>query len=179
MDDQCNLLGTQEVWLLRLTMRPASLRSARGFTIIEMMMTLTVFAILVMMVLPEVSSIMANARDRSVVGRFAQDFDWLRSRASTSAVSLTLNADCSWTATVDGATNADHSMTTATLTAMQANVSCAPAAVTPITLPATFNFTPQGYSSVTGRFMFQGSQGQTWTLQVQFSGTLLRINGAS
>lgn len=148
----------------------------RGFSLIELMVTVTVIAVLLILVTPSFSNSVANSRERGVVQKFTQDFDWSRSVATTRTVTLTLNADCSWSASVDGVVDTSHSMTSAALSGVASGIACASGTVA---LPATFAFTSQGFASPNGTLSFNGARGQQWPLQVLYSGSMVRVKGAS
>lgn len=148
----------------------------RGFSLVELMVTVSVIAVLLILVTPSFSNSVSTSRERSVVQKFAQDFDWSRSAATTRSVSLTLNANCSWSATVDGVVDSSHSMTAATLSGLAAGIACAGGTVA---LPATFAFTSQGFATPNGTLSFTGARGQQWPLQVLYSGSMVRVKGAS
>lgn len=151
-------------------------RRAVGFTLIELLIVMSVVALLVVMTLPSVSTMAATAKERSVVAKFAQDFDWVRGSSAAKTVSLTLNTDCTWTTTVNGATDTNHSMTSTTLTSAVIRLSCASGS---IALPASFSFTSQGFVNPIGTLGFTGAHGQSWPLQILYSGSIVFANGAS
>ncbi|KAH1282080.1 hypothetical protein KXX11_003964, partial [Aspergillus fumigatus] len=114
---------------------------------------------------PSIGSAVANARARNAVAKFIQDFEWLRNSArttSTNAVVLTLNADCSWSATVNGTADPVHSMATADLGNLAPGMACTTAPA----LPIAFSFTQQGYVTQSATLTFTSQGGQTWPLMV-------------
>ena len=148
----------------------------RGFSLIELMVTVAIVALLLVMVMPSFSNSVASSRERTVVQKFVQDFDWSRSAATTRAVTLTLSANCSWSASVDGVVDTAHSMTPAALSGLAAGIACSGGTVA---LPATFAFTSQGFATPNGTLGFTGARGQQWPLQVLYSGSMVRVKGAS
>lgn len=148
--------------------RPSPLRA--GFTLIEVLIVIAIISVLASLALPSLGTMVATGRERSTVDKLTQDFDWLRVQAASAAASLTLNPDCTWTATVNGAIDAVHSMTAATLTSRAIQLSCQNGT---LTLPVTFAFSTQGYSSASGTLTVVGGHGQSWPLQVLYSGSIV------
>lgn len=162
------------------------MKPARGFGLIELMITVAIVFLLTILASSSIATAINNSRTRSVVLRFVQDFSWLRAYAANGnhIVTLTLNTDCSWQATVDGQTDIDeavaHTMSSNKLVNTTSNLSCS--STVPITLPITFQFTDRGFlstvGSTTASFTFSNPK-QTWPLQVLNSGTILMTKGAS
>lgn len=152
-----------------------SIRST-GFTLVELMVTLALLVLVAMQAVPSIGQAVTVARERSVVQKFVQDYDWLRSRAGSATVALTFNADCSWSATINGAADADHSMTAAALGSTAPSFACSGGT---LALPVTFTFTRQGFVSPNGTLVLTGASGQGWPLQVLYSGSIVRRTGAS
>lgn len=155
-----------------------------GYTLIELLVTVAVIGVLLAVAGPSLSMALLASRERAVVQRFTQDYEWLRSQAGSAGVtatSLTVNANCAWSASVSvagvAAVNADHSMTAGGLTQMSPNssFSCtSPGASLP--LPVTFNFTSQGFVSPNGILQVSGNSGTRWQLQVLYSGSIVRTS---
>lgn len=149
---------------------------ARGFTLIELMVTLTVVALLTLIAVPSFGNATQVSRERSAVQKLMQDFSWARSAAaaagSVSSTTLTLNANCTWSTTVNGVADATHSMSSTSLSSLAPSMACASS------LPITFTFTPQGFVNNAGTFTYTGQSGQAYKLQILYSGTVLRLNGA-
>lgn len=166
MAHQCSLLGQRQT-------RGLQLKALRGFTLIELMVTISVVAILLALVMPSVGQSIATSRARSVVYEFKQDFASLRGVAATNpqGVTMTLNADCSWSASVGGVADTQHSQTSAQVSSMLggsgAGFTCASG------LPKTFTFSAQGFVSPAATISFTSASGQTWTLNVLTSGTIM------
>lgn len=163
--------------------RPGVQLPARGFTLIELMVTLVIGAILVTSGISLLGNTLAQARERSVVNKLTQDFSWARTAAiagdgaaigATAGVRptlvLTLGADCTWTTTVNGTTDAAHSYTATQLGQTAAGMTCT---ATGLTLPATLAFTAQGSIATGGKVTYVGKTTQTFPLQVLTSGFIL------
>ena len=155
------------------------MKFARGFTLIELMVTISLVAILLSVVAPYIASAIANAKARNVVSKFGQDFAWSRNQAATNnlAVALTLNADCSWSATVDGTVDTSHSVTATELAGNASTVTCT--ATNATSFPVTLSFTSQGFVRPGASFVFNGPNNQTWPIQILSSGTVIVTRGAS
>lgn len=150
----------------------------RGFTLIELMVTVSLVGILLALVAPYLSNTIANARARNVVSQFRQDFNWLRNQAVTGnrVVRLTLNSDCSWQSLIDGVADASHSMSATELGNASSNIACTASNAT--VLPVTFNFSGQGFVAPAATFVFNGPNNQNWPVQVLTSGTVVLTQGA-
>ena len=159
-------------------MRAAS-RRVRGFTLIEMMVTIAIAALLGIMVVPNLISMVDSGKTSVLVNKFPQDVAWARNQAVTTqqAVTMTLGANtCTWSTSVGGTVSAEHSMTPQQLTATYPNVTCAINGASSQTL----TFTNQGFVNMSPTITVTAGQGQTWTLQVLASGSvILNANTAS
>ena len=155
------------------------MKPARGFTLIELMVTVSLVAVLMSVVAPFLGNAIANARARNIVSKFRQDFSWARNLAGTSgrAVTLTLKADCSWSSTVEGTVDASHSLTATELAASASAMSCTGNNTT--ALPVTMTFTSQGFVAPGATFVFNGPNAQTWPIQILGSGSVIVTRGAS
>jgi prepilin-type N-terminal cleavage/methylation domain-containing protein len=159
------------------------LKPPRGFGLVELMVTIAIIGLLLVATLPSVGNSISNSRSRQVVSKFVQDFNALRAMASTgnhkatSGVVLSLASNCTWTATVDGSTNTNYSITATELASKASGLSCA--TTTPAAFPITFTFDSFGHVSIAATFSFSTSSGQNWPIQVFQSGTLLFGQGAS
>jgi len=156
-----------------------------GFGLIELMVTVAIIAVMMSLAVPSFGNAARSSRERSVVQRLVQDFSWARGAAVTGnasilnsaasgapAVTLKLNANCSWTLSVNNNAVSDHSMALGTLQSTAPNITCS----STIALPATFTFTPQGFVNTTGTVTFTGAGGQAYPLQILYSGTMLRLS---
>ena len=163
----------------------------RGFSVIELMVTLAIAALMITLAVPYFGKATTQANERRVKQQLVQDITWARGAAGaadqksldsslasgTPTVTLTINADCTWTTKVSGNTNSAHTLAT-TPTAM----SCAPAATAGVpTLPATFTFTPQGFLSSTassGTLVLTGTT-TSYRLQILYSGSVIETHATT
>lgn len=156
-----------------------SLRSSRGFTLIEMMVTIAIAAILGLMVVPNLVRMVDSGKTSVLVNKFPQDVAWARNQAVTTQqpVVLTLGpGNCVWSTSVGGTVSAEHSMTAAQLSASYPNVNCTITGGNSQTL----NFDSQGFINTAPTITVTAAQGQVWTLQVLASGSvILNANTAS
>jgi prepilin-type N-terminal cleavage/methylation domain-containing protein len=155
------------------------LRRLRGFTLIELAVTIAVVALLAAVALPYLGGTISNSRTRTVVAKFTQDFAWLRNAAGTGThtVTLTLNADCSWAGTVDGNADGSRSFSVAQVRQSTPGMNCSGQGGT--NLPLTLTFNSQGFVAPSANFVFAASAGQRWPMQVLGSGTLVITTGSS
>lgn len=154
------------------------MKTAKGFSLVEVLVTLTVLGLLTVLAAPRISTVFQNARAREAVNRVVQDFNWARGTAANgqNTVSMTLAADCSWTTTVNGTTDASHSMTQANLLARAPGLTCT--AVSPSVLPVTFNFDATGKANASSTMLYTLTSGNSWRIQVLSSGSMLIGTGA-
>lgn len=154
------------------------LNGTKGFTLIEIAITLVLIAILAFMAVPWMGSAVSTSKAKSVVFRFVEDFKAMRGAAASgsNAVVLTMNADCSWSASVNGSSDAAHSYSAAQLAAAAPGVSCS--ATAPTTLPVTFSFDSQGLVSPSAKLNFASTTNQSWPIQVLNSGSVILTGGA-
>jgi len=158
------------------------LKRVRGFTLIELAIAISILAMLAAFALPALIRTVTNARSRSMTQKLMADFVWARNSAATAAnatsgtvATFTVNADCSWSTTVNGTANTAHSMDVTTLGQMAPGLTCSAGA----TLPVTFSFTPQGFVTPSSTLTYTTNSGQNWVFQVMTSGSMLLTNGAS
>ena len=159
--------------------RELQLKQSRGFTLIELAITVVIAMILLAVATPYLAKSISTARSRNVVAKFTQDFSSLRGIASsgTHTVTMALAANCSWTATVDGTIDSTRSMTAASLSTNASGFTCAAMGAT--TLPVTFTFDAQGYVRPSATFSMTSPTGQTWPIRVLGSGTVVVTKGSS
>ncbi len=158
-------------------MRTASPRQ-RGFTLVEMLVTIAIAALLGVMVVPNLIDMVDSGKTSVLINKFPQDVAWARNQAVTTqqTVSMTLsNSGCDWQTTVNGNVIAEHSMTSAST--LYPGVQCQ------ITNPPSggaLTFDSQGFINAAPTITVTAKQGQTWTLQVLASGSvILNANTAS
>jgi prepilin-type N-terminal cleavage/methylation domain-containing protein len=117
-----------------------------GFTLIEMMVTIAIAALLGLMVVPNLVSMVDSGRTSVLVNKFPQDVAWARNQAVTTQQPVTITLGASITG---GNTQ-------------------------------TLTFDSQGFINTAPTIVVKASQGQTWTLQVLASGSvILNANTAS
>lgn len=157
-------------------------RPQRGFSLIELMVTVAIIAVMLAVGVPSFGNSVRASRERNVVQRMTQDFQWARTAAATqpatgatgaTAVQMVIATDCSWSTKVNGVADPTHSMSSAAVTAAAAGVACGGIA------PATFNFTPQGFVDTTGALTFTGTASNAITFQILSSGAMFRSNAAT
>ncbi len=155
-------------------------KHARGFTLIEVATTLSLASALMALAAPSLTNAASVSKSRTVVNKMTQDYLWARGRASmgrATAVRFVLNADCSWTTTIDGVADAAHSFDATQIATAARGTSCR--GQTGSALPLTFAFDTQGMVLPSAQFTFVAGNGQTWPLRVLGSGTILHTPGAS
>ena len=152
------------------------MNKVRGFTLLELLVTIAVAAILASIALPNFSSQIASGHAQSLMNQFASDVSWARSKAVSSDETLAVaynNPGCTWQSGiyVNGnftTTFAAHTMNSSQLASGNYNqVQCSGAAGTMI-------FTPDGLVSGTPASNLTFSAGgQKWTLMVLPSGSIV------
>jgi type IV fimbrial biogenesis protein FimT len=164
----------------------------RGFSLIELMVTLTIGALLLVLAVPYFGKATKQANERRVKQQLVQDITWARGAAGaadqksldsslasgTPTVTLKINADCTWTTKIGAATNVAHS-----LSATPTSMACTPAATGGVSaVPVTFTFTSQGFlnpaTSSGGTLVMTGTT-QAYQLQILYSGSVLETHAAS
>jgi len=152
----------------------------RGFSLIELMVTVAIIAVMLAIGVPSFGTSVRAARERTVVQRMTQDFMWVRGTAgaaTTTAAQVKIFADCHWTTTINGAADDKHSMTALQVSAQAPGVSCSGIGMA---LPATFDFNPQGFVSTTGTLQFIGTANPAaLKFEILYSGAMFRANGTS
>lgn len=157
-----------------------------GFTLVELAITISIIAILMTVGSTWFGTSVRTTKERGVQERFLQDFGWARAASAVAdasvlnaslsgppTLSITLNANCSWSASVNGSADARHSMTSSQLSDLGLAMTCSGTAV-----PATFVFDNLGGVGTAGSVMFTGST-NNWVLQVMGSGSVVRAKVAS
>jgi type IV fimbrial biogenesis protein FimT len=97
MDVNRRVLGYQKGWVMLITNKISSCE--RGFTLVELLITVAVFAVLTMLALPSFNQWIANSKIRSTTESVLAGFQLARAEAVrlNRGVRVTLNADTSWT----------------------------------------------------------------------------------
>lgn len=90
---------------------------SRGFTLIELVVTIAIAAIVAAFALPMLQSSIAAKSSQSIASNLAQDLQWARMQATSGAgpVSVQINPDCSWQISLGSPLTADsaHSQSVA------------------------------------------------------------------
>ncbi|MHB8390692.1 MAG: GspH/FimT family pseudopilin [Acidobacteriaceae bacterium] len=97
-----------------------------GFTLLELLITIAVGAILLAIAVPSFLSSIHSQQVASVAENFEQDIAWVRGQAisGASSATLTLATDCSWVASTGSAADTQHSMSTAQLAKDSPGLTC-------------------------------------------------------
>lgn len=165
--------------------------SDRGFSLIELMVTIAIIGIMLVLAVPYVGRVAGLANERLVKQRFIQDFTWARGAAGaadasaldaslasgTPTLTMVLNADCTWTTKISGTANSQHSMSSTDIARIAPAMACAGSGG--LALPVTFTFYPQGFVSSTGTLTMTGASGQASQMQILYSGSVLPTHAAS
>ncbi len=151
------------------------MNKARGFTLLELLVTIAVAAILASIALPNFSSQIAGGHAQSLMNQFASDVSWARSKAVASDETMTLtfnNPACTWqTTTANGAMVAAHTMTSNELASGNYNqVQCSSGGTVTMTFSPDGTVTMNPASSL--NFTFSAG-GQNWALAVLPSGSIV------
>ena len=163
---------------------PSPPAGARGFTLIELVVTLAVAVLLGLLGVPDLVATVDAGRTAVLVNQFPQDVAWARNQAVTTQrpVQMLLGPgpDCVWTVQTGAyqpgggiawTTEDAHSMTPAQVAAQFPNVHC-PAL--PSGSPLTVNFDSQGFlDAAVPVITVTDAHGQSWTLLVLASGTVI------
>ena len=115
---------------LHQTAKPRRRRA--GFTLLELLVTMLIAALLLSMALPSLLRSVAARRAASLSETFVQDAAWVRAPALAPATvaTITLSSDCSWdteiswTASTTGTTDTAHSLTPQQVSAEYQGASC-------------------------------------------------------
>ncbi|MBV8123903.1 MAG: prepilin-type N-terminal cleavage/methylation domain-containing protein [Burkholderiaceae bacterium] len=168
------------------------MKVARGMTMIELMITIAIVALLMTMAAPMFTKMFTSSSGSQLVNQFAQDMAWVRNTAATSdqTVTMTLSTStCTWTAAASGtAANSvsAHSMTTAQL-ANFPTLTCSLAWSGTAPTGNVLSFNTQGQVTTSSganatslpTLTVQTAQGQTWTVTVLASGSALVNSGTA
>lgn len=158
----------------------ATLHGSRGFTLIELAVTLAVVVLLGILVVPDLITTVDAGRTAVLVNQFPQDVAWARNQAVTTQqrVHMTLGPGCAWSIQTgayqaDGSTQwttqSAHSMTPAQVAAQFPNVSCPTLAAA-----LTVNFNGQGFlDAAVPKITVSDAHGQSWTLLLLMSGSVI------
>lgn len=155
------------------------MNKSRGFTLLELLVTIAVAAILAAIALPNFSSQIASSHAQSLMNQFASDVSWTRSKAVASDETLTLtfnNPACTWQSGiyVNGAfttTFTAHTMTSNALASgSYSQVQCSSGGSVIMTFKPDGTVTMIPASSL--NFTFSAG-GQTWALAVLPSGSIV------
>ena len=164
-------------------------RDTRGFSLVELIIVVAVIAIMLALAVPTFSSSVQASKERGAIQKLSADFQWARGAATAPdaslynslvnakltgkpIVALTVNADCSWTTTINGSPDPSHSMDGGTLSTIAPNIHCTGLG---LTIPANFSFDPQGFVTTTGKLTYTGASSQSFVLQILHSGAMFRI----
>ncbi len=156
------------------------MRSAQhGFTLIEVMVTVAVAAILMAVAAPSLLSSIGSRQAQNVASTFVQDAEWARSKAlGGQAASITLMPDCSWSVQVAGESQSvlsAHSMTSAQVAQASPGLACSNVPSQGLVL--TFDTLglvdpPAGQTSSAPTIVgFTSSQGGAWSSTVEIFGS--------
>ncbi len=100
-------------------------RAERGFTLVELMFTLLVMAILLAVAVPSFLSVLQGQHGTDLANQFAQDMAWAQGEAlSGQVVQIVLTVNGSWTTTENGQAVPDHSLSMAQLQADDPGATC-------------------------------------------------------
>ena len=160
----------------------------RGFSVIELMVTIAIAGLMLTLAMPYFGRATTQANERRIKQQLVQDFTWARGAAGaadqksldsslasgTPTVTMTINANCTWTTKISTNTNSAH-----TLAATPTTMACAPATTGGVpTLPVTITFSPQGFVDKAGTLVMTGTT-QTYQLQLLYSGSVIETHAAS
>lgn len=151
-----------------------------GFTLVELMVTISILVLLLMMAVPPLARAIQNSKVSVLASNLPQDFRWARNQAQTSRIPhrIVIGAGCTWTVqrmSADGKSWADvagHSMTTAS--SLFPKATCA--IDNSISKQETVQFDVSGLISngVAPSIQINSGHGQVWSMQVLLSGLVLK-----
>ena len=154
------------------------MNTARGFTLLELLVVIAVAAILASIALPNFSSQIASSHAQSLMNQFASDVSWARSKAVASDETVTMNFNnpaCTWQTTtlINGTTTtfAAHTMSSSALASGNySQVQCSSGGSVTMTFKSDGTVTMNPASSL--NFTFSAG-GQIWALAVLPSGSIV------
>ena len=176
-----------------------------GFSLIELMVVIAIIALGVTLAVPYFGGAATTARERSIVDRMVQDFNWARAAAGVADAStlgggyaagkpsITVKlwdqatGKCGWTVFVNGTVDSAHSSNDSSgvnsLASQAPGITCGVATDT-LPLPVTFTVSSQGFIDKTGTISYSSTQsGSTansfWPLLFLSSGSILNTHAAS
>jgi type IV fimbrial biogenesis protein FimT len=172
--------------------RDLSLTDAIGFTLIELMITIAVLAIILAVAIPDVSIWMVRARIQAAAGNLQQDINWAKGYAIRSGYPVTVSIQgggnaCAWTITPQTISTTLQSVPQMTSTQYASEYENTPCTVLS---GAAFNVTPTGMvydtnNAVTSAaIVFQAASQQPatygyWLVQVSGAGDVRSCATAS
>ncbi len=171
-------------------------RAPGGFTLIELAVTMALFAIMAAIAMPRMYASLQSARVARLPNRLAQDVAWARAQAATTgdALHMAIGPGCTWTtqvgsvdtsnnfvaATDVNSTSQDlaHSLSAAQSSAEYQGATCAINGSQSTSLALVFD--SRGFISTSANVMVSTTEGQSWTLQILSSGAVvMNANTAS
>ncbi len=157
--------------------------SQGGFTLIEVMVTLAIAAILMAVAAPALLSSIGSRQAQSIGSTFVQDAAWARSKAiAGQSAQITLMPDCSWSVSVAGESSdvlSAHAMTSAQIASSAPGLTCSgvPSAGLVLAFDSMGLVTlPAGQTTPAPTIVgFVSSHGGAWssTVEIFGSGTML------
>ena len=160
--------------------RVPRMSAPRGFTLVELMVTIAILVLLLMMAVPPLARTIQNSKVSVLAANLPQDFRWARNQAQTSRIPhrIVLGAGCTWMVqrmSVDGKSWADvegHSMTTAAT--LFPNATCAIDNSVSQQLTVQFDVSGLISNGVAPSIQINSGHGQIWNMQVLLSGLVLK-----